>query len=317
MNSTQLLPPQSIVPTEDNQPFELYFGAIFTINFSLMCYLTFKIVQLFRRRNASEFEKKNSRYRLIVYSLMAVCGLLRLVFCALEFQILSNKGVAKQSPALWTLENSPNLVIFSIACVFAYFWHEAASNFDDNLDLINESNTFFKKFLIIINLCFYAAYFALSYYFIDCQYLIAILTSTVGLAVLTGVTLVIFHGRKLLQRINILAQVCGRQIKSLAKFQGMFRLCVISCLLKVIGFAIMTYGALAYSLENYFTYLFSHLNQPWILASFILENLSIVLGELGFFVSVIVLLQQSSYSSKKALAKNDYCSIKTDTFIEV
>ena len=310
MNSTGTEPLGNPIPTPQNKFFMTYYGSILTVNFFLVCYLTYKLIQLFRRRNGSEFQQKNSRHRLIIYSLIALCGLLRMAYCGLEFQSLNNTFDIQQTPQIWILELCPNLVLFSISCTFGYFWHEAYRNFDDNIEMISESNTLMKRLLIVLNLAVYTLYIVMGYDFLQSPYLIAILASTAAAAILIGAIFLVIHGTRLISKIKFVAQQYDRPIKSLSKFESMFILTIISCFVKIVGFGPMIYGVVNFETKNYFEYMFSHMDQAWILAAFIFQTASCFLGEFGFFISIIILLQKSAYKSKHSLAETEACSTK-------
>jgi len=127
----------------------------------------------------------------------------------MELLNLDNPGGPEAHTYMWFLLNGPSLITFTIACVFAYFWHEIYRGFDDSIEEIEKANEITKRNLIIINIVAYLAFiFTTTMYILQssANYLIASV-SIVLAAMALGTGFIIYHGNKLHTRVMKLIKI--------------------------------------------------------------------------------------------------------------
>lgn len=284
---------------------DIYSIFFIAISFSLIVYLSTKIFRLFRGSSNLEHQRRNTKYRLYIYSLIIISESIRVTAQSIELYNLIKKGEIFNENFYWVVQNSPSLLTFTIACVFAYFWHEVYRGFDDSYEDIERSNNNVKNLIIGLNIPIYLGFGVVSALFLiygTVGYLIATISIVLG-AIVIGSGLLIFHGYRLHRRVMRLMQITAQTVKSSMGFTIMFRVTVFCCFIKIMNLVFLDYEVISNS-GNLLAGILDMSSTAFNIA-IAMNAACCLLGELGLFFSLVVLLEIHAKKAKSSFINSD------------
>jgi hypothetical protein len=299
----QTQPVSSGLTSTEIATLDVYSVFFLVISATLVGYLVLKLSQFLKASNHSEYQRRNTRYRVIIYSLIISSEVVRIIAQSFELANLIQKNSIYDENFWWILQNTPSLITFTIACVFAYFWHEVYRGFDDSYEDIERSNKQAKNFMIYLNSVIYVGYATVATMFMitgSSAYLIATISVVLG-AIAVGSGLLIYHGYKLHRRVKRLMQLTSQTLKSSMGFTIMFRITIVCCMIKVANLTFLDYEVIINSGDLMAGIL--NLSPAAFNIAVIVNAVCCLLGELGLFLSLVVLLEIHDKKAKSSFAE--------------
>lgn len=278
--------------------------ALLSLNVAFMIYLSCKLWTLLRLPANTHFEKRNRRYRVLIYVLIFLGLLLRAVFEGDQlYQAIFQEQTKHLEPFALIIDALPSLILMSIACAFSYFWHALYSSFEV-ADSFQARRTRFGFLLIALNIILYTVFIACSvlHFSLESRALAIIMRSLCVFGIIFGTVMLNIHGNRLYERALHLVNYTGRNVKSTSGFKRTYNLLLICSVIKCIKEGI----TLCFSIfvGPQFLDVLENLEEGVYLPLFIAYVLGFyVVGEYGMFLSLIKLLDSSANRSKRSFAE--------------
>lgn len=279
-------------------PYVVYtIASLLAINLILIIYLSYKLVILCRRKDKSNFERKNRRYRVLIFVLIFLSLFLRASFEGYQiYSTLYYDTTTHMEPLVLIIDALPSLLFVSIACVFCYFWYELYSSFDDSPEPVEQRVNRKRTILVTINLTLYLAFIVCSVFHLvkdNLAYEVGVRIMC-ALSLLFSMIMLKIHGSRLYHRALKLISYTGRIAKS-SGFRVMYVILLFCCALKLIRETIIIYFSISVG-EDLLQDL-DNIQEGFHISIFIVYVIIFyVLGEYGMLFSLILLL--NSYANK-------------------
>jgi len=281
--------------------------SLLILNVIMMIYLSCKLYSLFRAKPISYFERRNRRYRIIIFILIFIGLLLRGAYQGDQiYQAILYDNTAHLEPFALVIDALPSLLFVSIACAFSYFWYALYSSFDEDEEGSEHKSTRFRALLVAVNISLYSLFIACSvlHLSLGSKVLAIIMRSMCVLALIFSTILLKVHGQRLYDRALKLVSYTGRAVKSSSGFRRIYRILLFCCGLKTIKEAVILYFSVFVGLD--FLQDLDIINEGYYLPIFIgYVVFFYVIGEYGLFLSLIKLLDSYANKSKISFAEGD------------
>lgn len=275
------------------------------LNIMMMVYLICKLYSLLKAKPLSYFERRNRRYRILIFVLIFIGLLLRGAYEGDQiYQTIFYDTTAHLEPFALVIDALPSLLFVSIACAFSYFWYALYSSFDEDEEGSEQKSRKFRALLVAVNISLYSLFIACSvlHLSLGSRVLSIIMRSMCIVALIFSTILLKVHGQRLYDRALKLVSYTGRTVKSSSGFRTIYRILLFCCVLKWVKEAVILYFSIFLGPD-----LFQDLNnihESYYLPIFIGYVLFFyVIGEYGLFLSLIKLLD--SYANKSKISFGD------------
>lgn len=280
--------------------------SLLAINLILIVYLSYKLFSLCSKKVKSNFEKKNRRYRVLIFILIFQSLLLRAAFEGDQiYSTLYYDTTTHMKPLVLIIDALPSLLFVSISCVFCYFWYELYSSFEDSSETVEQRVNRKKTILVTINLILYLAFIVCSIFHLinDNKVFAVAMRIMCALSLIYSIIMLKVHGSRLYNRALRLISYNGRIAKT-SGFRVMYVILLCCCVLKLIKEAIIIYFSISVG-EDLLQDL-DNIQEGYHISIFILYVIVFyVFGEYGLLFSLTLMLNSYANKSKVSFTGND------------
>jgi len=274
-------------------------------NSMLLAYTTFKVVQLWGKRNKGDNDKLYGQHRFVVFILMLINVLTKCLYDVkgLYFYYSRHSEEFVSMYIFSVIGQFRTMLVITVATYFAKSWHKSYTLFEETEES-KSKHRMYCGLMFFINVSTYLSVILTPLYWVfDQFYLLTAMFGifTINLLIVTmalGIT-----GKNFYTRVLNLLNYTGRSIKSSRRFLKIYYLILICCVLKCLEMGMTTvfsWGNGWFSTEVYYGY--------EIISLFVFRALI----EPLFYLCLILLLNES-VSKCKSMANDETA---TEHFIQ-
>ena len=280
---------------------------LLTLNGFLMLFTLVNLLKLSFRKTTSTKEKKDTQFRIYIFTLILVAIALREISDILHLHDLSGNGKPSSfNSALIIIDALPILLFINLATTFSYFWFRTHSSFDNSQQELKSKKKNFKQSILVFTVLLYIGFVVLSVICAVNKTLNAsrLLKILLMLGLVWSAVFLIRHGRILYNKTIELMQYSRKKIRSTGVFKTIYIILLTCCVLKFIeeGLALYFSGKDEVSLSQDANFVF--VNNY--LAFFIVYTIVFVLiGECLPFFLLVLLLQKNAKNQKESTSSSE------------